>query len=252
MALAVTPELLQKVERGEAALRELGFRQFRVRAHGELARIELAPDELARGLDPKMAAQISARVKEAGFAFVALDLDGLSPGLAQFAAQAEVASAKSPSASCFPAPRVRTELLVAPFRIFLIGRFTARTRRRSLSSTNMLKMIQPGRRTNRIWLMAALLAAVMAAGCVGETGADGAFDRSFKVDGPVQLEVATGSGDVRITPGSDGEVRIHGEIRARGWSAGKRQTKACRNRGASSGVAGQQSDSRRRRRPSPE
>jgi DUF4097 and DUF4098 domain-containing protein YvlB len=82
----------------------------------------------------------------------------------------------------------------------------------------MLKMIQHERRTNQIWLTAALLAAAMAAGCVGETGADGAFDRSFKVDGPVQLEVATGSGDVRITPGSDGEVRIHGEIRARGWS----------------------------------
>ena len=77
---AVTPELLQKVERGEAALRELGFRQFRVRAHGELARIELAPDELARGLEPEMAAQISARLKEAGFAFVALDLDGYRQG----------------------------------------------------------------------------------------------------------------------------------------------------------------------------
>jgi uncharacterized protein len=71
---------LQKVERGEAALRELGFRQFRVRAHGEFARIELAPDELARGLDPNMAAQISASVKEAGFAFVALDLDGYRQG----------------------------------------------------------------------------------------------------------------------------------------------------------------------------
>jgi pyridinium-3,5-biscarboxylic acid mononucleotide sulfurtransferase len=77
---AVTPELLQKIERGEAALRELGFRQFRVRAHGELARIELAPDELAGGLEPNMASQISARVKEAGFAFVALDLDGYRQG----------------------------------------------------------------------------------------------------------------------------------------------------------------------------
>jgi DUF4097 and DUF4098 domain-containing protein YvlB len=82
----------------------------------------------------------------------------------------------------------------------------------------MLKMIQPGRRTNQIGLMTAILAAAMAAGCMGEMGADGAFDRSFKVDGPVQLEVATGSGDVRITPGPGGEVRIHGDIRARGWS----------------------------------
>jgi uncharacterized protein len=77
---AVTPELLQKIERGEAILRELGFRQFRVRAHGELARIELAQEELARGLDPNLAAQISARLKEAGFAFVALDLDGYRQG----------------------------------------------------------------------------------------------------------------------------------------------------------------------------
>lgn len=76
----VTPELLQKIERGEAALRDLGFRQFRVRAHGELARIELAPDELARGLKPSIAAQISARVKQAGFAFVALDLEGYRQG----------------------------------------------------------------------------------------------------------------------------------------------------------------------------
>jgi pyridinium-3,5-biscarboxylic acid mononucleotide sulfurtransferase len=76
----VTPELLQKIERGETALRELGFRQFRVRAHGELARIELAPDELERGLDAGMAAQISSRVKDAGFAFVALDLEGYRQG----------------------------------------------------------------------------------------------------------------------------------------------------------------------------
>jgi pyridinium-3,5-biscarboxylic acid mononucleotide sulfurtransferase len=77
---AVTPDLLLKIERSEAALRELGFRQFRVRAHGELARIELAVDELARGLEPSMAAQISARVKQGGFAFVAIDLDGYRQG----------------------------------------------------------------------------------------------------------------------------------------------------------------------------
>jgi pyridinium-3,5-biscarboxylic acid mononucleotide sulfurtransferase len=76
----VTPELLGKIERGEAALRELGFRQFRVRAHGELARIELAPDELAQGLDPELARRISAKLKDAGFAFVALDLEGYRQG----------------------------------------------------------------------------------------------------------------------------------------------------------------------------
>ncbi|HUJ32089.1 MAG TPA: ATP-dependent sacrificial sulfur transferase LarE [Candidatus Acidoferrum sp.] len=78
--ITVTPELLRKVEEGEAALRELGFRQFRVRAHGELARIELAPDELARGFEPQVAAQIANRLKQAGFAFVALDLEGYRQG----------------------------------------------------------------------------------------------------------------------------------------------------------------------------
>jgi uncharacterized protein len=77
---AVTPELLEKIERAEAALRELGFRQFRVRAHGELARIELAQDELSRGLDPAAAREIAARLKALGFAFVTLDLEGYRQG----------------------------------------------------------------------------------------------------------------------------------------------------------------------------
>jgi uncharacterized protein len=77
---AVTPELLGKIERAEAELRGLGFLQFRVRAHGELARIELAPGELSRGLQPEMADQISARIKAAGFTFVTLDLEGYRQG----------------------------------------------------------------------------------------------------------------------------------------------------------------------------
>jgi pyridinium-3,5-biscarboxylic acid mononucleotide sulfurtransferase len=77
---SVTPELLRKIERGEAALRELGFRQFRVRAHGELARIELASEEFERGLDPELGRRIAARLKEIGFAFVALDLEGYRQG----------------------------------------------------------------------------------------------------------------------------------------------------------------------------
>jgi pyridinium-3,5-biscarboxylic acid mononucleotide sulfurtransferase len=76
----VTPELLSKVERGEAALRELGFRQFRVRAHGELARIELAREEMERGLDPDLARRMAESLKAAGFAFVALDLEGYRQG----------------------------------------------------------------------------------------------------------------------------------------------------------------------------
>lgn len=79
----VTPDLLRKIERGEAVLRALGFRQFRVRAHGahgELARIELAPAEFERGLDVELARRIGARLKEIGFAFVALDLEGYRQG----------------------------------------------------------------------------------------------------------------------------------------------------------------------------
>lgn len=77
---AVTPQLLAQIERGEAALREMGFRQFRVRAHGELARIELAPEELARGMDPNIAAEIASRLKKAGFAYVTLDMEGYRSG----------------------------------------------------------------------------------------------------------------------------------------------------------------------------
>jgi len=77
---SVTPELLGKIERAEAALRELGFRQFRVRAHGELARIELAQDELSRGFDPATAREIAVKVKAAGFAIVTLDLEGYRQG----------------------------------------------------------------------------------------------------------------------------------------------------------------------------
>jgi uncharacterized protein len=76
----VTPELLDKVERAEAILRELGFSQFRVRAHGELARIELAPEELARGFEIQLARQVASRLRALGFAFVTLDLEGYRQG----------------------------------------------------------------------------------------------------------------------------------------------------------------------------
>jgi len=76
----VTPERLALVERGEAALRTLGFRQFRVRLHDRLGRIELAPDELPRALTPEMAAAISSALKAAGFTYVALDLEGYRQG----------------------------------------------------------------------------------------------------------------------------------------------------------------------------
>ena len=76
----VTPERLALVERAEAALRELGFRQFRVRLHDKLARIEIAPDEMPRAMSPEMAASISSRLKTAGFTYVARDLEGYRQG----------------------------------------------------------------------------------------------------------------------------------------------------------------------------
>jgi uncharacterized protein len=76
----VTPERLALVERGEAALRELGFRQFRVRLHENLARVEISPEEMPRALSPEMAASIADRLKAAGFAYVTLDLQGYRQG----------------------------------------------------------------------------------------------------------------------------------------------------------------------------
>jgi pyridinium-3,5-biscarboxylic acid mononucleotide sulfurtransferase len=76
----VTPERLALVERGEAALRELGFRQFRVRLHEQLARVEIAPDEMPRALSSEVAAAIASRLKAAGFSYVALDLEGYRQG----------------------------------------------------------------------------------------------------------------------------------------------------------------------------
>jgi uncharacterized protein len=77
---AVTSELMAKIERAESVLRALDFRQFRVRAHGELARIELAQDELARGLDPAVTRKIAEGVKQTGFAVVTIDPEGYRQG----------------------------------------------------------------------------------------------------------------------------------------------------------------------------
>ncbi|HEV2288489.1 MAG TPA: ATP-dependent sacrificial sulfur transferase LarE [Candidatus Acidoferrales bacterium] len=77
---AVTPELLARIERGEDFLRGLGFRQLRLRIHGELARIEIAQDELSRALEPAMAARIASGLKQFGFAYVTLDLEGYRTG----------------------------------------------------------------------------------------------------------------------------------------------------------------------------
>jgi uncharacterized protein len=76
----VTPEKLAQIEQGERVLRELGFRQFRVRHHGELARIEIAAEEMPRALDAAVAREIGQRLRGIGFLYVTLDLEGYRQG----------------------------------------------------------------------------------------------------------------------------------------------------------------------------
>jgi uncharacterized protein len=76
----VTREKLSLIEQAEAALRALGFLQFRVRLHDTLARVEIAPDEMPRAFTPEMSATIATRLKSLGFAYVTLDLQGYRQG----------------------------------------------------------------------------------------------------------------------------------------------------------------------------
>jgi len=76
----VTPETVKTVETGEERLKELGFRQFRVRFHGEIVRLEIAPDELPRALDVGMARRFTEIFKALGFRYVTLDLEGYRQG----------------------------------------------------------------------------------------------------------------------------------------------------------------------------
>ena len=76
----VTREALSAVERGEDALRDLGFRQVRVRHHGEIARLEIAPEELPRAMTMEMAGEFTRIFKALGFTYVTLDLEGFRSG----------------------------------------------------------------------------------------------------------------------------------------------------------------------------
>jgi pyridinium-3,5-biscarboxylic acid mononucleotide sulfurtransferase len=76
----VTIERLGQVERAEELLRDLGFREFRVRVHGNLARIEISKDEMQRALDLSLLDSIAARIECFGFKFVTLDLKGFRSG----------------------------------------------------------------------------------------------------------------------------------------------------------------------------
>src|SRR5262245_18845543 len=76
----VTVEKLPMIDRGEEVLRGLGFKQCRVRHHGEVARIEIARDEIARALSLQMFDTLSREFKKVGFQFVAVDVDGYRTG----------------------------------------------------------------------------------------------------------------------------------------------------------------------------
>ena len=78
--IPITMEKLRRVEQAEAILHAEGFRQIRVRDHGDIARIEVAAEELARLTQPDLRAHISARLREAGFRFICVDLEGYRPG----------------------------------------------------------------------------------------------------------------------------------------------------------------------------
>lgn len=76
----VTVETVKTVEKGEEELKALGFRQFRVRFHGELVRIEISRDEMEKALSMEIAGKLSAIFKQLGFLYVTLDLDGYRQG----------------------------------------------------------------------------------------------------------------------------------------------------------------------------
>jgi uncharacterized protein len=76
----VTIETVKTVETGEERVKALGFRQFRVRFHGEIVRIEIAREEMPKALTIEMAQRFTAIFKELGFRYVALDLEGYRQG----------------------------------------------------------------------------------------------------------------------------------------------------------------------------
>ncbi|MBZ5536814.1 MAG: ATP-dependent sacrificial sulfur transferase LarE [Acidobacteriia bacterium] len=78
--MMVTVDKLEAIDRGEDALHRLGFRQVRVRHHGEIVRIEISPDEMSRALQLDMAGEFTRIFKSLGFRYVTLDLEGYRQG----------------------------------------------------------------------------------------------------------------------------------------------------------------------------
>jgi uncharacterized protein len=78
--IPVTIERLSAVDRGEDLLREMGFREFRVRHHDSLVRLEIAPAEMKRALCVEMVEELARRFRALGFKYVTLDLQGFRSG----------------------------------------------------------------------------------------------------------------------------------------------------------------------------
>jgi uncharacterized protein len=76
----VTPELLERIARAETLLRELGFRELRVRDHGDLARIEVPLRDVAALADPTTRDRVADGLRALGFTYVTLDLEGFRSG----------------------------------------------------------------------------------------------------------------------------------------------------------------------------
>ena len=76
----VTREVLAQIEQGEESLRQLGFREFRVRHHGDLARVEIGRGELAKALNVETLDRITSALKQAGYHYVTLDTSGFRSG----------------------------------------------------------------------------------------------------------------------------------------------------------------------------
>lgn len=76
----ITVEKLRQVDRGEQALREMGFRVFRVRHHEEMVRLEFGPEDLAKALNVEVASRLTKLFKGLGYKYVTLDLEGYRTG----------------------------------------------------------------------------------------------------------------------------------------------------------------------------
>lgn len=109
---AVTVGVLDSVAKAESGLRLLGFRQLRVRHHGEVARVELGSDELSAGLDH--AAEIVATVKAAGYRYVTLDLEGFRSGNLNQALNVSVAASLVSVPSTVPLKTDTARMITLP------------------------------------------------------------------------------------------------------------------------------------------